>query len=52
MAVNVSVKQLEREEFVGTVKDVLIKSGLSPDSLELEVTESIFLEEGSIPGNY
>ena len=48
MAINVSVKQLEREGFVEYVKDILEKTGLSPDSLELEVTESIFLEEGSI----
>lgn len=48
IAINVSVKQLEREGFVETVQGVLEETGLTPDSLELEVTESIFLEEGSI----
>lgn len=48
MAINVSVKQLEREGFVEYIKELLLNLDLSAEDLELEVTESIFLEEGSL----
>jgi diguanylate cyclase (GGDEF)-like protein len=40
VAVNVSAKQVREPNFVAIVRDALWKSGLSPDALELEVTET------------
>ena len=48
MAVNVSVKQLERKGFIEHVIMILEQSAINPSALEIEVTESIFLEEDSI----
>ncbi|NOQ36454.1 MAG: EAL domain-containing protein, partial [Methylococcaceae bacterium] len=47
MAVNVSLKQLEREGFVEHVQYVLAKMELPAVMLEVEVTESMFLDEDS-----
>lgn len=47
VAVNVSPEQLTSPNFVAVVASALANSGLSPDRLELEVTESIFMKEGS-----
>ena len=45
MAVNVSPRQLEvRDDFAGRLGELLRASGLPPDLLELEVTESSLLE--------
>ena len=41
IAVNISVQQLEDRSFVQRVAAVLQQTGLSPDYLELEVTESV-----------
>lgn len=43
IAVNISAVQIETEGFVETVKDVLTRSGLAPNRLELEVTESLMV---------
>jgi diguanylate cyclase (GGDEF)-like protein len=48
VAVNVSPDQLYNPAFVGTVASALAQSGLSPDRLELEVTESVFMREGTV----
>lgn len=40
VAVNVSAKQLQEPNFVALVRDALWNSGISPDALELEVTET------------
>jgi EAL domain-containing protein (putative c-di-GMP-specific phosphodiesterase class I) len=40
IAVNISVKQVWRSDFVSTVEQTLIETGLKPARLELEVTES------------
>ncbi len=40
VAVNLSPRQLNDPELVGAVRDVLAETGLAPDLLELEVTES------------
>ncbi|MEJ1390006.1 MAG: EAL domain-containing protein [Candidatus Sedimenticola sp. (ex Thyasira tokunagai)] len=40
IAVNVSVRQLEGDDFVATVQHILDINNLSPSRLELEVTES------------
>ena len=43
ISVNISVIQLLQDNFVDIVKQVLISSRLSPDLLELEITESIIM---------
>ena len=43
VAVNVSVAQLKARGFVNTVVSALAASGLEPQRLELEITESLFL---------
>ena len=47
VAVNVSPDQLHNPAFVSTVASALANSGLSPERLELEVTESVFMREGT-----
>ncbi|WP_019914028.1 EAL domain-containing protein [Paenibacillus sp. HW567] len=44
ISVNISIIQLLQEDFVDMVLDSLEESGLAPDCLELEITESIFME--------
>ncbi|MEL7608307.1 MAG: EAL domain-containing protein [Bacillota bacterium] len=41
MAVNISVQQLENKNFAHLVATTLVRTGLSPQWLELEVTESV-----------
>ncbi|MFP5240100.1 MAG: putative bifunctional diguanylate cyclase/phosphodiesterase, partial [Acidobacteriota bacterium] len=43
LAVNLSARQLEQPGLVDTVMAILERTGLPPTSLELEVTESLFL---------
>lgn len=43
MAVNVSALQFRQGDFVDSVSQVLASTGLSPDRLEIEVTESIVM---------
>jgi diguanylate cyclase (GGDEF)-like protein/PAS domain S-box-containing protein len=43
VAVNISVLQLRTEGFVEMVLEVLKRTGLSPTSLEMEMTESVML---------
>jgi EAL domain-containing protein (putative c-di-GMP-specific phosphodiesterase class I) len=45
IAVNVSANQLQDPSFVTTVTSALANTGLSPERLELEVTESVFMHE-------
>ncbi|URD61745.1 EAL domain-containing protein [Sphingomonas sp. KRR8] len=45
LAVNVSAVQLTGGDLVGTVVNALAVSGLAPERLELEVTESVFLAD-------
>jgi len=47
IAVNVSAEQLTNANFVSCVVSALANSGLRPERLELEVTESIFMNEGT-----
>ena len=44
-AVNISPTQLGNPRFVGRVFDILGQSGMRPADLELEITESILLED-------
>jgi diguanylate cyclase (GGDEF)-like protein len=43
LAVNVSVQQFSREDFVESVLRVLWQSGVKPHQLELEITESLLM---------
>ena len=47
VAVNVSAEQLHDPNFLTTLVSALAQSNLSPNRLELEVTESVFMREGS-----
>ncbi len=44
VSVNVSARQFARPEFVASVRTVLEESGLLPERLELEVTETILMQ--------
>jgi diguanylate cyclase (GGDEF)-like protein len=44
VAVNVSASQFKSGHLISAVEDALAASGLAPERLELEVTESIFLQ--------
>jgi diguanylate cyclase (GGDEF)-like protein len=45
MSVNVSARQLEHNEFVGEVRDALAESGLTPEALTLEITETVLMRD-------
>ena len=45
ISVNVSARQLESDSFVADVTDVLMASGLPPDALVVEITESILMRD-------
>ncbi|WP_417067586.1 EAL domain-containing protein [Niveibacterium terrae] len=44
MAVNLSALQFRRDDILATVKSVLEESALAPEHLELELTESLLME--------
>lgn len=44
LSINVSVIQLEDEQFIDRVKDILIETRLDPRYVELEITESVFID--------
>jgi diguanylate cyclase (GGDEF)-like protein len=43
VAVNVAARQLDRDEFVGEVREALSDSGLEPDALTIEITETTIM---------
>jgi len=45
IAVNVSARQFRSEGFLDVVKDIIIRTGIRPEQLELELTESILMED-------
>ena len=45
LTVNVSARQMATPDFVDTVQEILTDTGLHPDSLGLEITERLLLEE-------
>jgi diguanylate cyclase (GGDEF)-like protein/PAS domain S-box-containing protein len=45
LTVNVSARQMGAPDFVDTVQEILADTGLHPDSLGLEITEGLLLEE-------
>lgn len=48
VSVNVSPVQLMREQFLGEVERALRRSGLAPNRLEVEITESVFVEDAQL----
>ena len=44
MSVNVSARQLYRQQFADTVSEILAETGSPPGSIELELTESLLME--------
>lgn len=48
VAINVSATQFVQEDFVDQVKSALQTSRLSPDRLELEITESVFIGDAEL----
>ncbi len=46
IAVNLSVKQFERGSIVNMVAEILAETGLEPQRLQLEVTESVIMNTG------
>jgi diguanylate cyclase (GGDEF)-like protein len=48
MAVNLSVRQLLSERFQPTIESIIRNSGVPPELLELEVTESIFADRETV----
>ncbi len=47
IAVNVSIKQFNTPNFVDTVREILAETGLDPQVLEIEITETLFGENDS-----
>lgn len=45
VAVNVSPSQFRQEDFVSSLKEILLETGLSPGRLEIEVTENVLLRD-------
>jgi diguanylate cyclase (GGDEF)-like protein len=48
MAVNISMPQFRDPEFINIVKNVITKEGIAPARIELEITESIVMDEPHI----
>ena len=48
VAVNLSPRQLKHGQLLDVVRNALLRSGLRPERLELEITESVLLVENSI----
>ncbi|MEO5378558.1 MAG: EAL domain-containing protein [Magnetococcus sp. DMHC-6] len=45
MAVNISARQFQNQDLVAVVRSALTDTGLSPQYLELELTEGMFMED-------
>ena len=48
LCVNLSARQLRQPEFPDRLTRVLADTGLDPDAMELEITESMLMEHGSM----
>lgn len=47
LAINLSGRQFRDEKLVDDIREILAESGLPPEQLELEITESILIEDSS-----
>lgn len=45
ISVNISAHQVKNDDFLESIKNVIDISGISPHNLELELTESVFIED-------
>lgn len=45
LSINVSARQFHQDDFVDQVKDAVQNSGIDPDKLDIELTESIVLDD-------
>ena len=45
LACNVSVRQLQNSEFITSIGEILSETGLPPDALELEITETMAMRQ-------
>jgi EAL domain-containing protein (putative c-di-GMP-specific phosphodiesterase class I) len=48
MAVNISMPQFRDPNFIDTVKNIITECALEPDRIELEITESVVMDEPQI----
>ncbi|MBF2058112.1 MAG: EAL domain-containing protein [Cyanobacterium sp. T60_A2020_053] len=48
VAVNLSPRQFQQRNFVNVVKNILIETGLSPQFLEVEVTETMIIQDPNL----
>ena len=48
LAFNLSIMQLQQENFIDTLRELLTETGCQPQWLELEITESQIMKESSI----
>ncbi|MEP1448748.1 MAG: EAL domain-containing protein [Paraglaciecola sp.] len=48
MAVNISMPQFRDPNFVESVKNIITEFGIQPDRIELEITESVVMDEPQI----
>ncbi|MDQ6925532.1 MAG: PAS domain S-box protein, partial [Candidatus Eremiobacteraeota bacterium] len=48
LAVNLSARQFHQTALTGKVRDVLARTGLTPDHLEIEITESVAMSDAAI----
>jgi diguanylate cyclase (GGDEF)-like protein/PAS domain S-box-containing protein len=46
LAINVSARQLQNRELGQWIEEILTETGMDPDCLDLEITESVLLQEG------
>ena len=49
ISVNLSVRQLQSASIIGDIADVLAETQLQPERLILEVTESMLVQDGTVP---
>jgi diguanylate cyclase (GGDEF)-like protein len=49
VAVNLSARQVAEPRLAGVVEEALVRSGLDPANLVLEITESVLLEDAEAP---
>jgi diguanylate cyclase (GGDEF)-like protein/PAS domain S-box-containing protein len=48
IAVNISALELRQQNLVANVRDVLTETGLRPDALQLEITESVLMHDADL----
>lgn len=48
MAVNISMPQFRDPNFIDSVKNIITEFGIQPDRIELEITESVVMDEPQI----